>query len=190
MKSILAGMGLLAVLGMGVEMTAPGIDEPLSEQAVVAMYEPYHERGWAIPIAYDPGRYRYNIQLTANPNIPNQVWAFGHTFCAAIQCQEDGTFPVRVVKRRLYKDGTFDTWEAIVQMPMGMGATYSIQNAQEVWDLEKGDVLYVLYNPGLMSWTGGHMTTGPGTYGPIVSIIDQRSQDPTSMFPVLGSVVR
>ncbi len=131
--------------------------------------------GFMVPVP--SASYRVNVLISANANVPPQVWASPAflTFVGAT----NGTFPVKLWRLRA---GSPPASLGTVRIPAKQSG--SLQITLQALPLRKGDLLAVEYTPAMLTFPctdadngGGHAVCGPS-----VSTIDNRTNDPTTSY--------
>jgi len=145
-------------------------DPPVSSNPAGVLTASLQRTAWIIPV-WD-SRFRMNLGLNTNADLPTQVWQ-GESWLQFIQA-DSGTFPVRLWIVR----GGVPHRMADLRIPARRMQFVNVPLAP--YGVKAGDLVVVEFSPGLMT-----SQTPNGMIGPIVSIIDQTSNDPTTMLPIL-----
>lgn len=146
------------------------------------------KHGFIYPVGAVRG-VRYNLIVNLNSRVPAPLWS-DPTFLRDIG--SDGvSVPVGVSRLR---SGVFSK-PVTLSIPINVlpdmderyaGGLGQINDLVGVLDLEQGDFVWIAYNPGVLIWEG--LSSCGGVCGPIVSVIDEKSRDAVSEYPVLTEV--
>lgn len=152
--------------------------------SVASAQEPVERQVFLIPITAT--RYqRVNILINSNTNIPEKVWAQKgfQDFCGALS----GAFPVRVwiwrYDLKIWAEGT-RVWL------WGHNSSIRIDDVTRnpLYAARKGDVVAIEATPAVMRGDCKRIGAGVGICGPAVELIDNRTQDPATFYPKLGTI--
>lgn len=168
-------IGAFVIYATALRMRYSALREAPRAQAMVSDTRPVL-RGDAVvfPVMYDGPNWRMNLSINTAP--PSEAWS-NPQWRALHRVRPDGTFPVRIWRIR-----AGNTTPTGVPLPDVMTMQVAMIRASFPTNLsvpldarfKRGDLVAVEYVPGLLvteQW-------------PILSVIDNRSGAPTTVFPI------